>query len=56
VSPQRLLLDVIALCWYPVAHEHTLLPALGMNPREPKFLEAHKRHIVELVTALSRPH
>ena len=49
-SPQRLLLDVIALCWYPFAHEHTLLPALGMSPREPDFLEDHKRHIVQLVT------
>lgn len=55
VSPQRLLLDVIALCWYPFAHEHTLLPALGMNPRKPEFLDDHKRHIVELVAALSQP-
>ena len=56
MSPQSLLLDVIALCWYPFAHEHTLLPALGMNPRDKDFLEGHKRHIVELVAALSRPH
>jgi TetR/AcrR family transcriptional regulator len=53
VSPERLLLDVIALCWYPFAHEHTLLPALGMQPRDPVFLEDHKRHIVRIVTALS---
>ena len=52
VSPQRLLLDVIALCWYPFAHEHTLLPALGMHPRDPAFLEEHKEHIVRLVSAL----
>jgi TetR/AcrR family transcriptional regulator len=53
ISPQRLLLDVISLCWYPFAHEHTLLPALGMTPRDPEFLEEHKRHIVRLVTALA---
>jgi TetR/AcrR family transcriptional regulator len=52
VSPERLLLDVIALCWYPFAHEHTLLPALGMHPRNPAFLEEHKQHIVRMVTAL----
>jgi AcrR family transcriptional regulator len=52
VSPERLLLDVIALCWYPFAHEHTLLPALGMHPRDPAFLEEHKQHIVRMVTAL----
>src|SRR5689334_720056 len=25
ISPQRLVLDLAALCWYPFAHEHTLL-------------------------------
>jgi TetR/AcrR family transcriptional regulator len=54
VSPQQLLLDVIALCWYPFAHEHTLLPAIGMSPRDPSFLETHKQHIVRLVTSLAR--
>jgi TetR/AcrR family transcriptional regulator len=53
VSPQRLLLDVIALCWYPFAHEHTLLPALGMHARDPAFLDDHKQHIVRLVASLS---
>ena len=54
ISPQRLLLDVFSLCWYPFAHEHTLLPALGMTPRNPQFLDEHKRHIVQLVTARVR--
>jgi AcrR family transcriptional regulator len=53
VSPELLLLDVIALCWYPFAHEHTLLPALGMHPRDPAFLDGHKQHIVRIVTALA---
>jgi AcrR family transcriptional regulator len=55
ISAQQLLLDVIALCWYPFAHEHTLLPALGMSPRDPAFLENHQRHIVRIVTALAAP-
>jgi TetR/AcrR family transcriptional regulator len=54
ISPQQLLLDVISLCWYPFAHEHTLLPALGMTPRDAEFLEEHKRHIVRIVTVLAR--
>lgn len=54
ISPQRLLLDVFSLCWYPFAHEHTLLPALGMTPRDAKFLDEHKQHIVQLVTARAR--
>jgi TetR/AcrR family transcriptional regulator len=52
LSPQRLVLDLAALCWYPFAHEHTLLPALGMNPRDASFLEAQKQHLSALVRAL----
>jgi AcrR family transcriptional regulator len=53
VSPQQLVLDVVALCWYPFAHEHTLLPALGMSPRDPDFLEGYKQHIARIVLALT---
>jgi len=52
VSAQQLLLDLTALCWYPFAHEHTLLPALGLSPRDPAFLAEHKRHVTALVGAL----
>jgi AcrR family transcriptional regulator len=52
ISPQRLLLDIIALCWYPFAHEHTLLPALNMTPRDPAFLQEHKEHLVALICGL----
>jgi len=54
ISPQRLLLDIYALCWYPFAHEHTLLPALGMSPRDKTFLAEHKQHLIELISGLTR--
>ena len=54
ISPQRLVLDLAALCWYPFAHEHTLLPALGMKARDPAFLAEQKRHLLELVRAMTR--
>jgi len=54
ISPQRLVLDLVALCWYPFAHEHTLLPALGMKARDPAFIDEHKRHVAKLVQALTR--
>ncbi len=54
ISPERLLLDLAALCWYPFAHEQTLLPALGMNPRDPAFLAEQKQHLADLVRALTR--
>jgi len=55
VSPQRLVLDAVALCWYPFAHEHTLMPALGMKARDPVFLDEHRRHLGDLVRAMARP-
>ena len=54
ITPERLVLDLTALCWYPFAHEHTLLPALGMNARDPAFLDEQKRHIGDLVRAMTR--
>jgi TetR/AcrR family transcriptional regulator len=54
ISPQRLILDLTALCWYPFAHEHTLLPALGINARDPAFVEEQKRHLGNLVRAMTR--
>ncbi len=54
ISPERLVLDLTALCWYPFAHEHTLLPALGMRARDPAFLEEQKRHLGDLVRAMTR--
>ncbi len=54
ISPERLILDLTALCWYPFAHEHTLLPALGMKARDPAFLDEQKRHLGDLVRAMTR--
>ena len=53
ISPERLILDVTALCWYPFAHEYTLLPALGMKARDPAFLDEQKRHVGDLVRAMT---
>ena len=53
VSPQRLVLDLVSLCWYPFAHEHTLVPALGMDPRDPSFPTEQRRHLGDLVRALA---
>jgi TetR/AcrR family transcriptional regulator len=54
LSPERLVLDLVSLCWYPFAHEQTLLPALGMKPRDPAFLDEQKRHLADLLRAITR--
>lgn len=48
-DPRQLLLSVMGMCWFPLSQSGTLLPALGLNARDPEFLEARKRHIVSLV-------
>jgi AcrR family transcriptional regulator len=55
ISPQRLVLDLAALAWYPLAHEHTLLPALGIKARDPAFVEEQKQHLGDLVRAMTGP-
>ena len=56
VSPQRLVLDLVSLCWYPFAHEQTLVPALGIDPRDPAFAVEQRRHLAELMRALVTRH
>ena len=54
IPPQRLVLDLVALCWYPFAHERTVMPALGIDARDPAFLDEQKRHLGSLVRAMTR--
>lgn len=51
----QLLLSVIGLCWFPLVHAATLIQALGVDPGDPEFLEARKRHVVDLVLNGIRP-
>ena len=48
-DPAQILIDVVSLCFFPLAHADSLLKALGVNPSDPAFLEARKRHVVELM-------
>jgi TetR/AcrR family transcriptional regulator len=47
----HLVVNVSALVWYPFAQAHTLLAALGIDPRDEAFLEAQKRQITEVLLA-----
>lgn len=49
VDPARLLLTLLALCWFPLAHADTFTRALGLDPDAPEFLPSWKRHVVQLV-------
>lgn len=49
VDPAHLLLDVLALCWFPFAHADTFARGLGLDPADPDFVAARTRHVVEFV-------
>jgi AcrR family transcriptional regulator len=49
VDPAHFLLDVLALCWFPVAHADTFARGLGLDPADPAFAAARARHVVDLL-------
>lgn len=48
VDPAQLLISVVGMCFFPIAH-YPFVEALGLDPRDPAFLEERKRHVVDLV-------
>ncbi len=50
----HLVVNVSALVWYPFAQAHTLLAALGIDPRDKAFLEAQTRQITEVLLAATQ--
>lgn len=51
IDPKQLLISILSLCWFPFVHTSTLLHALKLDPADPAFLTARKRHVTQLVLA-----
>lgn len=49
LDPTQLLLSVIGMCWFPLAHTATFLTPTGVDVSDPKFWQARKKHIIDLV-------
>jgi hypothetical protein len=49
IDPRQLVISVIALCFFPFAHQATLLSPLGLNVQDPRFLTDRKAHITDLL-------
>ncbi len=45
----QLLLSVISLCWFPLIHARTVVPAVGVDLSDLDALERRRRHVVDLV-------
>ncbi|MBA2682280.1 MAG: TetR/AcrR family transcriptional regulator [Ktedonobacteraceae bacterium] len=48
-DPKQFLIDLVALCWFPVAHANTFLKPLGIPPHDPDFLARYKQHVIALL-------
>jgi TetR/AcrR family transcriptional regulator len=45
----QLLLSIISLCWFPLIHARTVVPAVGVSLSDSDALERRKRHVISLV-------
>jgi TetR/AcrR family transcriptional regulator len=48
-APSQILLALLALSWFPLAHAETFTRAFGFDADDPEFLAAWKRFVVGLV-------
>lgn len=49
IDPTQLLLSIMGMCWFPLAHTTTILIPFGIDVADPEFWETRKKHIVDLV-------
>ncbi len=45
----HLVLSIIGLCWFPIVHANTVVPALGLDADSPGFREQRRQHVIDLV-------
>lgn len=46
---EQFLIDLVALCWFPLAQATTFLKPLGVDIGDPAFLARRKQHVVQLL-------
>lgn len=48
-DPEQFLIDLVALCWFHIAHADTFIKPLGLSATDPDFLSRRKQHIIQLL-------
>ena len=49
MDAEQFLIDLVALCWFPLAQASTFLKPLGVDISNPDFLARRKQHVVSLL-------
>jgi AcrR family transcriptional regulator len=54
-DPDQLLVSLVALCWFPLEHDATMLAGMGYDTYSDEFIAARTEHVVDvLVRTLER--
>jgi AcrR family transcriptional regulator len=49
VDAEQLLITTVALCFFPIEHNDTMLAAMGLDATDERFAEARTRHVVDVL-------
>ena len=50
----ELLITTVALCFFPIEHNDTMLAAMGLDATSERFATARKRHVVDVLERVLR--
>ena|SRR5215469_5973866 len=56
IDAEQFIIDLVALCWFPLAQADTFLKPLGVDGHDPAFLARRKQHVVQLLLEGHRTH
>ena len=56
IDAEQFLIDLVALCWFPLAQAQTFLKPLGVDIGDPDFLARRKQHVVQFLLEGHRTH
>jgi TetR/AcrR family transcriptional regulator len=49
VDARQLLITTVAICFFPIEHNDTMLAAMGLDATSESFTQARKQHVVDLL-------
>ncbi len=49
INAEQFLIDLVSLCWFPLAQAETFLKPLGVDGHDPDFLSRRKAHVVQIL-------
>ena len=54
VDAEQLLITTVALCFFPIEHNDTMLAAMGLDATDERFATARTRHVVDVLERVLR--